>query len=244
MRWPKSWTAHPRAGGENPPPGKLIGLGHGSSPRGRGKPDRLLAYRDHVRLIPARAGKTKGRLPYAAVRQAHPRAGGENFQIGIPRSASWGSSPRGRGKRLPACAGRQPPRLIPARAGKTCPSGHTGPCWSAHPRAGGENPSPLNDRSKPAGSSPRGRGKPGVDARREHGCGLIPARAGKTPPPRMTGTAPGAHPRAGGENLWVFVLSRDLTGSSPRGRGKRRFIWVFLTSRGLIPARAGKTRQC
>ena len=50
--------AHPRAGGENAPMIVLIWLKVGSSPRGRGKPDRRRRRPVRPRLIPARAGKT------------------------------------------------------------------------------------------------------------------------------------------------------------------------------------------
>ena len=50
-----------------------------------------------------------------------------------------GSSPRGRGKPLPAAYYDDPARLIPARAGKTCVGVGIGGGLPAHPRAGGEN---------------------------------------------------------------------------------------------------------
>ena len=50
-----------------------------------------------------------------------------------------------------------------------------------------------------------------------------------------------AHPRAGGENLTVESGSALLSGSSPRGRGKRSRRRKGSHLRGLIPARAGKT---
>ena len=51
--------AHPRAGGENTFSRKLNGHADGSSPRGRGKPDLARMRVGTVRLIPARAGKTR-----------------------------------------------------------------------------------------------------------------------------------------------------------------------------------------
>ena len=51
-------AAHPRVGGENRP-GVVQGLeGEGSSPRGRGKPNRPHHARNRPRLIPAWSGKT------------------------------------------------------------------------------------------------------------------------------------------------------------------------------------------
>ena len=73
------------------------------------------------------------------------------------------------------------------------------------------------------GSSPRGRGKRGVEVDEAGRFGLIPARAGKTTSGRMTRASRRAHPRAGGENRL--------------GAGWRR------GGSGRIPARAGKTRD-
>ena len=50
-----------------------------------------------------------------------------------------------------------------------------------------------------------------------------------------------AHPRVGGENVAVIVSRRSMSGSSPRGRGKRWSLRGFLVVVGLIPAWAGKT---
>ena len=111
----------------------------GSSPRGRGKPHRLLKCRVPHGLIPARAGKTGCPARYAGSSSAHPRAGGENDAGG--HAAAVG------------------PGLIPARAGKTRRRLDRRPiCW-AHPRAGGENLYTRNYFYSQLGSSPRGRGK-------------------------------------------------------------------------------------
>ena len=51
-----------------------------------------------------------------------------------------------------------------------------------------------------------------------------------------------AHPRACGENNLSPDPLPAATGSSPRVRGKRRGLRPQIRGRGLIPARAGKTR--
>ena len=71
--------------------------------------------------------------------------------------------------------------------------------------------------------------------------GLIPARAGKTTDTRSTRARHPAHPRAGGENRQSVVAVIGVSGSSPRGRGKRRGGARRVRPVGLIPARAGKT---
>ena len=91
------------------------------------------------------------------------------------------------------------------------------------------------------GSSPLTRGKPGVDARREHGSGLIPAHAGKTThsfPGRRNGAA---HPRSRGENIVVSAPIIIRQGSSPLTQGKPHGHPVRARRPGLIPAHAGKT---
>ena len=152
-----------------------------------------------------------------------------------------GSSPRVRGKPRPRRPRVVPARLIPACAGKTIGgrSGVDGP--GAHPRACGENSSAPSPPASALGSSPRVRGKL-VHARQlRTDRGLIPARAGKTPPGRATARARPAHPRACGENRWWSCSMHSFTGSSPRVRGKPRRVAQAVVRARLIPARAGKT---
>ena len=91
-------TAHPRVGGENIQTTVQAVAGWGSSPRGRGKPQRGGRWQRGHRLIPAWAGKTSTRWPVATRTPAHPRVGGENCVPLCLRRCDYGSSPRGRGK--------------------------------------------------------------------------------------------------------------------------------------------------
>ena len=72
--------------------------------------------------------------------------------------------------------------------------------------------------------------------------GLIPARAGKIPHSRGPRIHIRAHPRACGENLKRPRNVVRQLGSSPRVRGKFPRVRNRRVDRGLIPARAGKTR--
>ena len=214
-----------------------------------------------ARLIPARAGKTIGRLAPSSLTQAHPRAGGENERRRSRRRGRPGSSPRGRGKRIADLVEVIAERLIPARAGKT--KNARRPCqgrW-AHPRAGGENQERTAPMPGPMGSSPRGRGKRPSTKKDPRPYGLIPARAGKTHGLVTKASSKPAHPRAGGENpgaWWLPVVAGGssprgrgkpsvsgdghfLSGSSPRGRGKLANAVPGASGKRLIPARAGKT---
>ena len=240
-RCPTKRSAHPRAGGENVALAEGVGPAMGSSPRGRGKPRTHGAHARADGLIPARAGKTKNARRPCQGRWAHPRAGGENsgdwWTIPIGRV----SSPRGRGKRAPTKPPPRPTRLIPARAGKTLRCISPPRTSAAHPRAGGENIIRQSRAGTLYGSSPRGRGKPPLPAPSHPICGLIPARAGKTPAPRRWVRADPAHPRAGGENPIFEATVSTIDGSSPRGRGKHCEPVECSVIAGLIPARAGKT---
>ena len=172
---------------------------------------------------------------------AHPRAGGENSGKARGSTGRRGSSPRGRGKHYGADRRCARSRLIPARAGKTAGPAGRNALLPAHPRAGGENREGCHASPRASGSSPRGRGKRPQGLGGDHRRGLIPARAGKTTLRTGQSTAIWAHPRAGGENCLASVLSCNVAGSSPRGRGKRFGAHQTLASVRLIPARAGKT---
>ena len=177
-----SRSAHPRACGENAIVVAYNKCAWGSSPRVRGKRGGGRVCRVAGGHIPARAGKTLHVRAGGDARPAHPRACGENYVDVVPSMKGFGSSPRVRGKRdgvVGVVVGR---RLIPACAGKTPPQPLPVGLARAHPRACGENLAQPVGASDEGGSSPRVRGKrpgglPGRDPR-----GLIPARAGKTPP--------------------------------------------------------------
>ena len=192
----------------------------GSSPRGRGKP-RGDPRRGRVRrLIPAWAGKTRGRPAVSLVFRAHPRVGGENGKLDDAKHTLTGSSPRGRGKRLDALEASLSEGLIPAWAGKTSSCAACPPSPRAHPRVGGENPPRQKPASNGRGSSPRGRGKPENAVVPVFKMGLIPAWAGKTRGVGFRRRFGAAHPRVGGENLDGVSCWVGDSGSSPRGRGK------------------------
>ena len=85
------------------------------------------------------------------------------------------------------------------------------------------------------------RGKRVVEFFRADLARLIPAHAGKTPHPPFSTRRAEAHPRACGENAEPPAESWRVAGSSPRMRGKLCWAWASRSSRGLIPAHAGKT---
>ena len=117
-RSPPIW-AHPRSRGENIKSAVGSVIDWGSSPLTRGKRGEVGGDANEVGLIPAHAGKTLSMNGLGLMWRAHPRSRGENFQIGMPRSASWGSSPLTRGKLAAWPSTDSGAGLIPAHAGKT-----------------------------------------------------------------------------------------------------------------------------
>ena len=214
----------------------------GSSPRGRGKPSASQSSSICRGLIPAWAGKTGNGQYQTGYSQAHPRVGGENKTSGARSSSHWGSSPRGRGKRLRWPQPWASVGLIPAWAGKTGESQKGKGRTRAHPRVGGENIATEVFGGIVSGSSPRGRGKHQARVLLDPEEGLIPAWAGKTSGPSPPRPRRRAHPRVGGENSAMPAPRALSAGSSPRGRGKREQFFRRFDHEGLIPAWAGKTQ--
>ena len=175
--------------------------------------------------------------------EAHPRSRGENSTAASAGYCAFGSSPLTRGKRGPRWWACEPSRLIPAHAGKTTHSGPSAAPSAAHPRSRGENPVALSFPLILSGSSPLTRGKPLVERRPRLSLGLIPAHAGKTPPPRRPSWTRPAHPRSRGENRVLGGEQVHLEGSSPLTRGKQGPRPVDQGHAGLIPAHAGKTQR-
>ena len=233
--------AHPRVCGENKFFKGFVSRPVGSSPRVRGKHERLLHVARGGRLIPACAGKTRPHMGSALIPWAHPRVCGENTSSASVIWSQRGSSPRVRGKPDPLRPPRHRRGLIPACAGKTGIVGQLEVDDGAHPRVCGENTARPSRLWPGWGSSPRVRGKPCVSFSGRQGAGLIPACAGKTRAIPSARSHVGAHPRACGENAGRLANTAPHAGSSPRVRGKRWAWDRFDRTLWLIPARAGKT---
>ena len=234
-------AAHPRSRGENEATAMATWSVQGSSPLARGKPSaNSLPYLSR-RLIPARAGKTPALAAKSPKCAAHPRSRGENGLIPRVLSVGGGSSPLARGKPRRTRNDSVRPRLIPARAGKTCwLVVKLSECW-AHPRSRGENFSGASESNSRCGSSPLARGKRREDRLTLTRLGLIPARAGKTVDIYVGDREGGAHPRSRGENALRPGWGLQPLGSSPLARGKPGPACGTPRRRRLIPARAGKT---
>ena len=133
-------------------------------------------------------------------------------------------------------------RLIPACAGKTWLRSSRSAILPAHPHVCGENAAHNPCPSWTTGSSPRVRGKLWAYTVEHLLVRLIPACAGKTHAKRSGSKRSKAHPRVCGENFTGNLTSQSIEGSSPRVRGKRGFCFCNSSTKGLIPACAGKTK--
>ena len=213
----------------------------GSSPLTRGKHGLGLGLVGGQGLIPAHAGKTRTRNARGPSSRAHPRSRGENLGPARGWRDRLGSSPLTRGKQARGLPPLRAVGLIPAHAGKTDNDREQDHRAEAHPRSRGENSCARAWNVPDTGSSPLTRGKRTHSRGRTRGIGLIPAHAGKTGRWRSRRGWMGAHPRSRGENMSAVGSARTPSGSSPLTRGKPPRRRITSSTRGLIPAHAGKT---
>ena len=197
---PRQERAHPRSRGENGSGAASRMDARGSSPLTRGKLGAYSGRADAGRLIPAHAGKTRGRPRHPRGGGAHPRSRGENEDWSPWGCDARGSSPLTRGKRSENRHRPRRPRLIPAHAGKTRERGWMAGLCAAHPRSRGENPVMARGDGRRPGSSPLTRGKRVSSLPVSSLGGLIPAHAGKTRCCVKSWRRSWAHPRSRGEN--------------------------------------------
>ena len=213
----------------------------GSSPLARGLPGRF----EHVcvmrGIIPARAGFTGEAEAAGGERQDHPRSRGVYHPRQGTAGRGRGSSPLARGLQRPASPHARGRRIIPARAGFTRrASAGTAP-WQDHPRSRGVYLHPANTQPQPSGSSPLARGLRLRQGRHGRAPGIIPARAGFTPPTISSLPREEDHPRSRGVYGVRTALWARIAGSSPLARGLHWLVMWVPHATGIIPARAGFT---
>ena len=135
----RTWD-HPRSRGVYRSPRGHARRAAGSSPLARG----LLSH--HVypalagRIIPARAGFTSTWASVAIIQADHPRSRGVYVRALRNQMRSRGSSPLARGLHMAFDAQHKACRIIPARAGFTCPGPAAGASRRDHPRSRGVYP--------------------------------------------------------------------------------------------------------
>ena len=154
-----------------------------------------------------------------------------------------GSSPLARGPPNRRGLPSKPTGLIPARAGTTVSQRAGTQYVRAHPRSRGDHLATFLIGCGITGSSPLARGPLLLIRIPACRCGLIPARAGTTFLGGGHDGIGGAHPRSRGDHgAWIFGVAIIL-GSSPLARGPPDSLFGCAGFGGLIPARAGTTRQ-
>ncbi len=154
-------------------------------------------------------------------------------------ASSGGSSPRVRGAVHANHVALTDNGIIPARAGSSSRNRRTQAASWDHPRACGEQPAPESATVFAVGSSPRVRGAERHGSRGRTLAGIIPARAGSSPPALAVPREGRDHPRACGEQLPRATFATLNPGSSPRVRGAASIRASVRRRRRIIPARAG-----
>ena len=196
-----------------------------------------------TRIIPARAGFTQASTSWGWQPRDHPRSRGVYvYHTHIPAGGE-GSSPLARGLRAGGGCGRREDRIIPARAGFTTPTPTDLFYPPDHPRSRGVYLHFPPYGAITRGSSPLARGLHPHGDLRAVGVWIIPARAGFTFCVLRLFRVYGDHPRSRGVYCSAVSAGGRGRGSSPLARGLR-VGWVDLAVyAGIIPARAGFTRE-
>ena len=215
----------------------------GSSPLARGLRLCFLRISLGGRIIPARAGFTLTRVSPFCLLWDHPRSRGVYPHLLVKGGASSGSSPLARGLLseffgLPPATG-----IIPARAGFTGYPPRLRCTGRDHPRSRGVYWSEDFACCTGLGSSPLARGLQRFLELDIRIGGIIPARAGFTPPARRVGSPIGDHPRSRGVYDPRIEIGDLLAGSSPLARGLPARRREGGPGDGIIPARAGFTTK-
>ena len=244
QRWARRRPAgdHPRSRGVYQVSTQLTDSKPGSSPLARGLRGEVLEVHDRFRIIPARAGFTRGRPQCFHPDQDHPRSRGVYGEHERRASQLWGSSPLARGllgiPAIQALSGR----IIPARAGFTTTLILGTLSIMDHPRSRGVYQETLTQWTKRQGSSPLARGLHVTPLGLVLRGGIIPARAGFTTPTPSSEPSPTDHPRSRGVYSRRSPSPVVRGGSSPLARGLHVTAATLILWSRIIPARAGFTR--
>ena len=173
----------------------------------------------------------------------HPRSRGVYERTLILNGLAVGSSPLARGLHKRDEDGDEIAGIIPARAGFTQPGARGARAEGDHPRSRGVYVASGSHYKACVGSSPLARGLQPRGAPQAPPGGIIPARAGFTRCRGTGATVSRDHPRSRGVYSMARMARRVRRGSSPLARGLLE-VWVACPDEGgIIPARAGFTRE-
>ena len=214
-----------------------------SLPRGRDGAVTVARWHEPPGITPARAGRSPRRHPSRRLPRNHSRAGGTEAWTRLPAEVTRESLPRGRDGGHTGPGRLTHHGITPARAGRSRPRpARTPRAWN-HSRAGGTEPR-LHWPTRAHGESlPRGRDGAGDGEAHRLRRGITPARAGRRPCGRCSGTGPGNHSRAGGTEGHRTHLGRGEQESLPRGRDGALGHCAGRHAGGITPARAGRSGQ-
>ena len=212
---------HPRSRGVYVSTSSAAGSVRGSSPLARGLPTMTPMVWSRRRIIPARAGFTRGGRRRRGSPRDHPRSRGVYCPFRGERATRTGSSPLARGLHGDVSLRHVTRGIIPARAGFTVPFAHLGTLVPDHPRSRGVYSRGNRTGASYVGSSPLARGLLRYRTDGAADWGIIPARAGFT--------------------TYFLVIPATLWGSSPLARGLHDGHGHQPVGGGIIPARAGFT---
>ena len=155
----------------------------------------------------------------------------------------FGSSPRMWGTRGNNRALNRIARFIPTHVGNTHDYTLDDQTTAVHPHACGEHRSVCGFVLVSNGSSPRMWGTLRRDSLQACVSRFIPTHVGNTAPPKWRTLILAVHPHACGEHKIWFILSRSMSGSSPRMWGTRQKVMGALLSKRFIPTHVGNTHQ-
>ena len=236
LRWD-----HPRSRGVYCRWAGRRGSSRGSSPLARGLRTGCSRPQRATRIIPARAGFTGRSAGFGFISGDHPRSRGVYKTHDAQHRNSPGSSPLARGLPPPTYYVTRTIRIIPARAGFTCPRLREHPISPDHPRSRGVYPRIGTHLASVVGSSPLARGLQTRARRIGSMERIIPARAGFTMSTFNSVFCVSDHPRSRGVYKTHDSPHTNSLGSSPLARGLRPPAGRRAPSRRIIPARAGFT---
>ena len=163
--------------------------------------------------------------------------------MAIPKGTINGSSPLARGLPDEEWDYVRRDGIIPARAGFTSTTGRPQDHPPDHPRSRGVYDVKVLFSLPARGSSPLARGLPQAHPQHIRKRGIIPARAGFTARHSSDRNSSPDHPRSRGVYWRALSFLEYMRGSSPLARGLRGRCQSSRSDTGIIPARAGFTRE-